>query len=436
MRQIMTVILMGFCFSAHAQQKLSFQTIEQVLTYADAHSSVFKNASQENILAKYQTLAAQLSIWNLKSDANFSATDNTKLATTYIPAEIFGGPAGTFQKVTFGQPYVSNFTVGPQIDILNVYAIAKVKLSKANEQLTKYNNLLTKKNLYESLAATFCNILSYKWQIIVTENSLLNADTLTRIMQSKLNEGIARSQDVNNATADKLAIEDKLQQLQIQLTGQYNALKSLCDIDTATIVNIEDPFYVKQQFDYLLQAHGNLGEQKQEWQKQYQQADLNASKKWFFPTVTLFSSFAFQQNTSNRFFDNSPWFASNYVGIRVAFPLVPDVTKWITVRNARINLIIADDNLQHARLQENVDNAQLLLDYQKAYNSYGMAFEIETLKKDSYRKNLNIYKEGILSATDLLNSLNEWLNASLNTATQLAAGAYAKAKINISNTVK
>ena len=432
----MAVILVGFCFSARSQGQISFRTIDEVYIYADAHSSVFKNATQENILSKYQTLAAKMAIWNLKSDVNFSATDNTKLATTFIPAEIFGGPAGTFQKVTFGQPYISNINITPQIDILNLYAIAKVKLSKANEQLTKYNNLLTKKNLYESLAATFCNILSYQWQIIITKNSFLNADTLTQIMQSKLNEGIARSQDVNNATANKLAIEDKLQQLQIQLTGQLNALKSLCDIDTGVAVNIEDHVYAKQPFDHLLQAQGNLDEQKQEWQKRYQQADLNASKKWFLPTVTLFSSFAFQQNTSNRFFDNSPWFASNYVGIRVTFPLVPDVTKWLAVKNARINLIIADDNLQHARLQENVDNAQLQLDYQKADNSYGLALQIEILKKDSYRKNLNIYKEGILSATDLLNSLNEWLNASLNTASQLAAGAYAKAKININNTVK
>jgi len=163
---------------------------------------------------------------------------------------------------------------------------------------------------------------------------------------------------------------------------------------------------------------------------------LNASKKWLSPTVTLFSSFAFQQNTSNRLFDNSQWFASNYVGIRITLPLVPDVTKWVAVKNARINVIIADDNLQHARLQNRVNNIQLQLDYQKAFSSYRLALQIEALKKDSYRKNLNIYKEGILSATDLLNSLNEWLNNSLNTASQFAACAYAKAKININNSVK
>ena len=422
--------------SATAQKQLSFGSIDEIFIYADSHSSVFKNANQEGILAKYQTLAAKLSVWNLKSDANFSATDNTKLATTFIPAEIFGGAAGTFQKVTFGQQYVSNLNITPQIDILNVYAMAKVKLSKVNERLTLYNNLITKKNLYESLAGTFCNILSYKWQITITENSSLNADTLTQIMQSKLSEGIARSQDVNNALANKLATKDKLQQLQIQLNEQYNALKILCDIDADVQVNVGDTIYPAKQFDTLLHANGNLEEQQQEWQKRYQEADLTASKKWFLPTVTLFSSFAFQQNTTNRFFDNSQWFSSNYVGIRITLPIVPDVTKWTAVKNARINIIIADNNLQHARLQDKVNNIQLQLDYQKAFNSYRLALQIEALKKDSYRKNLNIYKEGILSATDLLNSLNEWLNDSLNTASQLAACAYAKANININNMVK
>ena len=120
-------------------------------------------------------------------------------------------------------------------------------------------------------------------------------------MQSKLSEGIARSQDVNNALANKLATKDKLQQLQIQLNEQYNALKILCDIDADVQVNVGDTIYPAKQFDTLLHANGNLEEQQQEWQKRYQEADLTASKKWFLPTVTLFSSFAFQQNTTNRF---------------------------------------------------------------------------------------------------------------------------------------
>ena len=158
MRQLIVVILVGFCLPAGAQGKISFRTVDEAFIYADAHSSVFKNATQENILSKYQTLAAKLGTWNLKSDANFSATDNTKLGTTFIPAEIFGGPAGTFQKVTFGQQYVSNLNINPQIDLLNLGAAAKVKTARANEQLIHFSHLISRKSLYENLRRSLSSL--------------------------------------------------------------------------------------------------------------------------------------------------------------------------------------------------------------------------------------------------------------------------------------
>jgi outer membrane protein TolC len=239
MRQIIVIVLVGFCLSAHAQVKIFFRSFNEAMLYADAHSSVFKNATQENILSQYQTLAAKLAAWNLKSDANFSATDNTKLGNTFIPAEIFGGPPGTFQKVIFGQQYVSNLNMTPQIDLLNFGASAKVKTAKANEQLIRFNHLISKKSLYDNLAAAFFNVIAFQRQITVTKGSLLNADTLMEIMKNKLNEGVARSQDVNNAIANSLSTKDKLQQLQVQLQEQYNTIKILCDIDGDTGLEIQ-----------------------------------------------------------------------------------------------------------------------------------------------------------------------------------------------------
>ncbi|MFD2865517.1 TolC family protein [Mucilaginibacter antarcticus] len=436
MRQITAVILMGFCFSPHAQGKIIFRSIEEVLIYADTHSSVFKNATQENILSKYQTLAAKLAVWNLKSDANFSATDNTKLGTTFIPAEIFGGPPGTFQKVTFGQQYVSNLNITPQIDLLNFGGLAKVKTAEANEQLVHFNHLISKKSLYDNLAAAFYNIIAFNRQIMVTEGSLLIADTLMNIMKSKLNEGVARSQDVNNAIANSLSTTDKLQQLRVQLQEQYSTIKILCEIDGDAELEIQDTDATVAQYAIPEKAAGGLLQKQQEWQQRYQEADLAAALKSFLPTVTLFSSFSLQQNTTRRFFDNSQWFASNYIGLRITIPLIPDVNKLIAVKNARNNIIIAENNLQHAKIQDKGNNTQLNLEYQKALASYQLAVQIEALKKDSYFKNLNIYKEGILSATDLLNSLNEWYAASINSAVLYAACGYAKTSINITNTVK
>jgi len=180
--------------SGNAQESIVFSTLEEVYFYAETNSISFRNANQQSILTKYHILASKLGIFNLKGTGGFTFTDNTKLNPSFIPAEVFGGPEGTFRAITFGQKYVSNFTFEPQIDLINPYAMAQIKVAKTNEQLTVVNNLLTKKAVYESISGAYHNILSYQWQIDVTTKSLSNAASLVLFLQNKQKEGITRSQ--------------------------------------------------------------------------------------------------------------------------------------------------------------------------------------------------------------------------------------------------
>jgi OMF family outer membrane factor len=99
-----------------------------------------------------------------------------------------------------------------------------------------------------------------------------------------------------------------------------------------------------------------------------------------------------------------------------------------------LNVRIDENNLNHSRLQDNIKNRQLESDYQKAFNSYNLLAEIEALKKDSYKRNLLVYQEGLLSSNDILVSFNEWLDSSINTVSQLAVSEYGMSKITIANT--
>lgn len=425
-----------FSKSLNAQEKLVFQSLEEVFTYADSHNTTLQNAVQQNMLAKYQTIAAKLGKWNLQGRTGFIMTANTKLNTSFIPAELFGGPEGTYRPVNFGQKYESNVTFSPQIDLINPYAAALIKTAKTNEQLTRVNNLLDKKAVYESISASYHNILSYQGQILVTRKSLDNADTLCIILQNKHREGIARKQDVNIALANRLIVQDKLQQLEVQLEQQYNMLKILADIDSVASVAITANEVTIPKVDLTITASGDLLQRQAELQVKYQEATLRADKRWFYPTLNLFSSFGLQQNTNNRFFDNSRWFGTSYIGLRLSIPLLPEVSKIATAKYDRINLQVARNNWQHNILQDRINNNQLTLDEQKAERSYRIALQIEALRKDSYYKNLDIYREGILPATDLIDSFDDWLNSSLNTVTQLANAKYARSKITISNAIR
>lgn len=420
--------------SAKAQEKVFFSTLDEVFAFAEAHNISFKNAKQQAILAKYQKIEAQLGMFNLKGQGNFMMIDNTKLNTTFLPAEIFGGPAETFTPVTMGQKYATSFTFEPQIDLINPYAMAQIKVWKTNEQLTEINNLVDKKAVYESISAAYHNILSYQWQIEITKKSLENAHAIVSILENKQKEGLVRSQDVNIAVANQLNIEDKLQQIEKQLKQQYNYLKILCDVEPSIDVIISENLIHEVQFP--IKPTGDLIERKAEWQTKYKKEIAKAEKLWMLPTLSFVSSFSWQENNNSNFFNTDEWFNASYVGLKLSMPLLPETSKIAKAKYAKINLEIAQNNWSHSKLQNKINNNQLELDLQRASESFQLASAIEKLRKDIYQKNSNIYQEGILSTTDLIDSFNEWLNSSLNTVIQLAISKHAKNKILINNSIQ
>ena len=435
MRKIFLLNFSLFSFFANAQNTLQFNSLNELLIYADKNSYTFKNTNQQTLLAKYTRLAAEWGITNLTGNANLTFTDNTKLQTSFIPGEIFGKPAGTFQPVKFGQQYVSNFSISPQLDIINPILWARIKAAKANENLVKVNSMLSKKNLYESVAACYYNIVSFQEQIKLTQKTLVNTDSLVQIFTNKRSEGIIREQDLDNVKANELAIKDKLQQLQAQAETQINSLKILCDIHSNIKIKITEKLDTDLNFSSI-DATSSLVQQQSFWQQQYQLKTLRMDELWFSPTVSLIGNLGWGQSTNSHFLDGSTIYSTNYVGMKMLVPIIPDVNKIANVKYDRVNLAIARNNWHHAALQDSINNNQLKVDYQKAFNSYQFTKQIAALKENIYFKNLNIYKEGILSSTDLLNALNDWLNSGLNSAAQAANAAFSESKININNTIK
>ena len=436
MRKYLLLVFIGISFYANAQNTLSFSSLNDLLHYADKNSYTFKNANAQTLLAKYTRLAAEWGVVNLTGNANLTFTDNTKLQTSFLPDRIFGIPDDGFHPIQLGYKYLTNLNFTPQFDIINPALLTRIKVAKANEKLVTVNILLNKKSLYESVSACYYNIISYQSQIEITQKSLANTDTLVQIFTNKRKEGIIRIQDLNSIVANQLTLKDKLQQLQAQLQTQFISLKLLCDIASNTNIEIKNEAKEVDNFNADLEAKGSLVAQQTFWQHQYQLKTLRMDELWFAPTVSLIGNAGWSQNTNNHFLDGTKIYSTNYVGLKMLMPIVPDVNKIAAVKYDRVNLQIARNNWNHAALQDSLNNNQLKVDYQKSFNSYQLNKQIENLKEDIYFKNLNIYKEGVLSSTDLLNSFNDWLNSSLNRAMQAANSEFAKSKIIINNTIK
>ena len=141
--------------SVKAQKNLQFSSVDSLFKYAESNSATIKTGDEQSLLAKWTKLAAIGNTINLRSPISASLTDNTVLPISYIPAEVFGGPPGTLKPVSFGQEFVTNYALTPQIDIINLSAWARIKSASINEKLTETTNLIAKKNVFESISAAY-----------------------------------------------------------------------------------------------------------------------------------------------------------------------------------------------------------------------------------------------------------------------------------------
>lgn len=420
----------------NAQTELSFNNLDSLLKYAENNSMSIKTGEQQSLLAKWQKISAQAGLVNFRMQTNLNLTNNLELPVTFLPAEAFGGTPGTFKEVTTGLQYIGNFNLAPQIDIINPASWAKLKSANVNAELTNVNNLIAKKSLFESVSATYHNIISLQEQIEITQKSLLAADTLLKNMQNKYSEGIVRQQDLNDAQINKLTLSDKLEQLKLSLKQQYYSIKILCDIPESTELNInEQPNYNKQ-FVLGLNVDNQLQYKFSLLKVELAKADLKTNRFMQYPTVSFVFYDSWQQNSSNMFFDNDiKWLNSQYIGLKLSVPF-PDINRYTLTKSSQINKTISLQNAEHTKLQNELTNKQLILDYEKAYSQFNTAKQIFQLKEQNYGLAMNQFNMSILSSDKLLIAFNDMLTSRLNYSSALANLLYTMSKIELNNTIK
>ena len=421
--------------SFRAASQLSFTSLDSLLQYASAKSVSTRISEQQTLLAKWTKIAAIGNSVNFRNPLSFSANNNLQLPVNFIPAEAFGGPAGSYRQITLGQQYVSNFNFNPQIDIINPGNLAKIKSASVSKELTEVNNQLVRKSLSESIAAAWSNVVALQEQEIITVQSLASADSITQICRNKEQAGTGRRQDLNNALANGLAVADKLNQVRTGIQQQINAIKILCDIPSSTTVEIKPQ--PTNGFGVTAKPTGRLQSMALSLQSELAIAELKSVRGSMLPVVSLQYYEGWQKNSNTGFFDaNAAWIHNRFLGLRITMPFPPEVSRLSQSYNNKVSGRISALNSIHGQLQEEISNESLQLEYDKSLASFNTGSEIVKLKADNYEKSLAQYEAGILPADFLFIAFNDLLSSKLNMATARAALEYNRQRIIINNQFK
>jgi len=415
-----------------AQEVKQFASVQEIFTYAKQNNLIFKTNLLQSQLADLTAKAAIGNVFNPKIPVSYQAIDNTKMQVSFLPAEIFGGPSGSFKEVQFGQQYNATLSIQPQFEILNVAAWQQIKSAKINQVLTENNNKLNEQKLFENINAVYYNILSLQAQAEVLQENLKIATDIKTIVQNRLLEGIARKQELNEAEVNEINIQDKIAQLQYVLQQQQLALSVFFE-------NKLSPKLLESIWNYNMdtevpEANNNLQVKNLDLQADLLQQDIKVSKYQNLPTASFISMLNYQ-NVSNNFFyhSDSRNVSNNYIGLKLNWDLPTTVSKLANTENKKLQLQILQNTKTQTQLENEAKNKQLDIDYQKANSQLKNYQKIFAFKEDTYTKMRNQYQENILALDKLLIAQNDMLVSKLNIITALSNIGFTKNKIIINN---
>ncbi|MCI5055990.1 MAG: TolC family protein [Flavobacteriales bacterium] len=413
-----------------SSEKLIFNSVQSLYDYGLDQSINIENNSIILDQTKKAKLAAVLGTIDVTGNLlSAQYTNNTKLGVNVFPAEIFGGQPGTFKEVEMGVQHTTNLTNHMDIKLINPSGWSNLKLAKIAIDLSESNNSLSKQELKKNIANSYYNIVNLAEQISSTEKNLSVLDTILTITQDKVDKGIYRQQELNTVTINQLNMKESLEQLKYLKEQYHLSLKILCDIpeDQGIIIDSERSPKITKPTVQL----NNLNLKNAMLNAEYSKVQNNIAIGSFSPTLSL------QLSNSNNLYNtefqplSGDWINSNYIGLRLNIP-IPNSKLFTQKIQAKQEQDIAKNLSKKAENQAMLDQQQLQTDYEKARSQWNTNREIHKLSQDSYQKDLNLYKEGLISPESILNSYNTMVSneyAMINAEVNLQL-IYAKIDIN------
>lgn len=392
-----------------------FMSLEQYTDYAIQHNPSIQQALL-NEKVEQQNHNAAISPLLPVANAKATINDNLILNTNLLPAEIFGGPAGTFKEVRFGTKYSINPSGDISLNLINAANYKNLSITRQNQSIAGANTQLTIQQVKNSLAQTYYSYLLYQNNYDFAAQNLANADSLLHITQVRYDNQFIDELDLNRSRSARLQAQNQLDQSQVLQEKALNNLKLLAGLSVTDKISIQDKLTVQ---DIPLADVINTNPfSRPEIQVSYLKNNVSKmtvarEKLKFIPELSVYGNYGVTgQNNTFKFADASQkWYQNGAIGMSLNVPVFAGGIKYFNVQKARLNQQIADIELKNTQLKTAKEDQDLLLDYTKAKKDLSVRREQLKIAEKNYKLALTKYRNEAINYDNLVNIQNEQTNA-------------------------
>ena len=355
---------------------------------------------------------------------NLSGTDYTKIPTSLLPGQIFGGAPGTFIPVQFGTKYNANYGASIQQLLFDGQVFIALQARATSMEMQRKNAALTEEAIKANIYKIYYQLSASKTQLNILDANINRIKSLAHDAQIMYKNGFAEKLDVDKLSVQLNNLETEKLKANNNVAIGYMGLKMLMgmpvkdslvltDVVNETSLNndvlTENNFQynVRKDFQYL----GTIKKLNEYNIKRYQLSNL--------PTIAMAGSYSKNaQRSKFDFFEGGNWFTTSLISLNVSLPIFNGFATDARIKRTKIELKQTENQIE--ALKNSIDNeiTQAKLNYMSSVATVQFQKKNMELAETVYGQTKKKFEAGTGSNTeisaaqaDLVSAQNNYMNA-------------------------
>ena len=387
-------VLMGL--SVQAQK----YDLAACLRLAETANVQIRNAQLDVAINESQRsayLSTRLPSLNFSGDYRYNAV----IPGQVVPAQFFGGPAGTFAEVKFGVPIVLSNTVQLNQILFNSQVNYGLAALRINSDIVKIKRDMTIQEVKYQVANTFFILQGVDQQLRFLDSNATHVKRMLKNMDLLVSQGMLVQTEADKVRINLLNIDNNVANLTATKSQLEELLKIMIGVDPKTSISLSDDQMVQQTL-LIDPTQANLfAIQLLEQQQKMAEEEAKGIKMGYLPNLNLYGIYQYNVNM-NPETDFRTGIDGAFVGLRLDWNLFDGLEKH---HKAAVNA------LKQEQIQAQQDLTRIQLQQQSEQNKRNITVKASALDvakeqlvlAESILKNASLkYKEGLISVNDFL----------------------------------
>jgi outer membrane protein TolC len=429
MKRIVSVIGAAWIsFGTFAQTKDTVKSysfsLQQSIDFAMQNQKDVKNAAIDEEIAGQKVKEIEgMGLPQINSSVD--VRDFLEIPTSFIPAEFFGGPPGSFAPVKFGTQYQASAGFDASQLLFSGDYFLGLKASKVFVELSKKSTQRTKVEVAVAVSKAYYTVLVNDERTKLMDANIARVKKLMDDTKALFDNGLVEKIDYDRLTVtyNNLVVEqEKIRRLLD--VGNY-LLKYQMGMDITAPLTLTDKLedikldaasVSTDKFDYSKRAEYGLFET----QFRLAKLDVKRNKFSYLPTAVLYGSYSTnaQRNEFNFFDTKLPWYPTALVGGKITMPIFTGLQRNARMQQAKLKLEQSQNNmdfikksidLELAASATTLQNASASLENQK--KNIAIAEDVARVAKLKYEQGVGSNLEVITAETALKEAQTNYYSA-------------------------